>query len=45
MIITKEQQMAMINEYWKTHTFEEMEAYSEGMEAMFCLILKKLKER
>ena len=44
MIITKEQQEAMINEYWKTHTFAEMEAYSEGMEAMLNLILKKLNK-
>ena len=45
MIITKEQQEAMINEYWKTHTFAEMEAYSKGMEDMFNLIIKKLKEQ
>ena len=45
MIITKEHQEAMINEYWKTHSFAEMEAFTEGMEVMLELIIKKLNDK
>tara|TARA_R110000744_G_scaffold380214_1_gene500191 strand:- start:527 stop:664 length:138 start_codon:yes stop_codon:yes gene_type:complete len=45
MIITKEQQEAMINNYWKTHSFEEMEAFSEGMEAMLNLVSTKINKQ
>jgi hypothetical protein len=44
MIITKEHQLAMIENYQKKHTLEEAISFSEGMEAMLELVIKGLKK-
>ena len=44
MIITKEHQLAMVNEYAKTHPIMEAVAFNEGMQAMLELTIKGLKE-
>jgi hypothetical protein len=43
MIVTREHQLAMIENYQKTHPLTEAVAFSEGMEAMLELVIKGLK--
>ena len=45
MILTKEHQEAMLDNYGKTHTFDEVLGFRDGMEAMFNFIDSKLKEK
>tara|TARA_R110000803_G_scaffold188582_1_gene251033 strand:- start:590 stop:724 length:135 start_codon:yes stop_codon:yes gene_type:complete len=44
MIITREHQIAMIENYQEKHTIMEAVAFSEGMEAMLELVTKGLKK-
>tara|TARA_R110002033_G_scaffold44181_1_gene86759 strand:- start:1866 stop:1991 length:126 start_codon:yes stop_codon:yes gene_type:complete len=41
MILTKEQQEAMLKEYMKTHTTDECSGFIDGINAIIKLINKK----